>query len=361
MTGKGPTLSAAAIISLVITTVAVVLRFYTRIVILRKTALDDYIILFCQITFLGFVIGILGQVSHGFGDHLSDIIERNQEDLVIITKWFWAGQHLFVISACTIKFAIVHFFFSFHLQRLQRYLAIFGVVLALMSAIGLELWQIFQCTPIKYFWTRMTFKQDASGSCFDRDKSFALLEMFTVMDILSDASLAIIPCTLVWNMKLNAPKKIGVCILLSMGVLSTISPFVRLFYLKDLIYKADDFTYSSWVVVLTVITEPATAITAISLVQLRPLLRKVLPQSWQSNSNRDHQPKDLNCPATFGGAGKRPKRRTFGMSLLESTRATSPTIPRHVSVASVWPSDGENSFLNDKKIGRSVYQERAQV
>ncbi len=64
--------------------------------------------------------------------------------------------------------------------------------------------------------------------------------------------------------------------------------------------------------------EPAIAITVVCLIQVRPLMRKLLPERWFSSrsENQQHSP---DRPPTFGAADKRPKRRTLGMSLLEDT------------------------------------------
>lgn len=44
-------------------------------------------------------------------------------------------------------------------------------------------------------------------------------------------------------------------------------------------------------------------------------MRKILPERWSNNHSVDY----ADHPPTFGAADQRPKRRSFGTSLLEST------------------------------------------
>ncbi len=86
MGSRGPTLRAVAILGLVLTNITVLLRFYTRLFILRKTTFDDYLVLFSQLNFIAFMVCILKEVQHGIGEHLVDILQRNPNDLVIAMK-----------------------------------------------------------------------------------------------------------------------------------------------------------------------------------------------------------------------------------------------------------------------------------
>ena len=89
---------------------------------------------------------------------------------------------------------------------------------------------------------------------------------------------------------------------------------------------------SAWPVTITSTTEPAIAITVVCFAQLRPLMCTILPERWfsstPSNSNNQQSP---NRPATFGASGGRPKRRAFGMSLLEDTIGRSGNHSRNTS------------------------------
>ena len=75
MGSLGPTLQTVAIIALIVTNVAVLLRFYTRIFIQREFAADDWLILFSQLNSIGFKICVLNEVSNGIGNHLVEILE----------------------------------------------------------------------------------------------------------------------------------------------------------------------------------------------------------------------------------------------------------------------------------------------
>lgn len=82
----GPVLHNTAIAALVITNVAVLLRFYTRIFIQHKFAADDWLVLVCQLVFIGYMVCILEDTSHGFGDHLVEVLKVDPHNLMVIMK-----------------------------------------------------------------------------------------------------------------------------------------------------------------------------------------------------------------------------------------------------------------------------------
>ncbi len=109
---------------------------------------------------------------------------------------------------------------------------------------------------------------------------------------------------------------------------------------------------------------------AVCIAQLRPLIRKVAPKSWQTSANAGHQPNSPNAPndpdhpPTFGAGDRRPERRSFGRSLLESTfgRSRSRTTPGAVETVEIDPvrnRDGnlgsDDGFNIEKK--RPVHNE----
>ncbi len=90
-------------------------------------------------------------------------------------------------------------------------------VLSASAGLVAEGYEIFQCAPISYFWTRVTFT--TKGSCLDPHKSFILLQTTNAIDVLTDVVLACLPCIMVWNMKMSRVKKLGIAVLLGMGAL----------------------------------------------------------------------------------------------------------------------------------------------
>jgi hypothetical protein len=95
--------------------------------------------------------------------------------------------------------------------------AIGAACISIATGLGTEIFQIFQCTPVSYFWQR--FNPAAKGSCYDPYKSFAILQTVNALDIVTDIMLAVLPCIMVWNMTMRRVKKFGVSILLGLGAL----------------------------------------------------------------------------------------------------------------------------------------------
>ncbi len=71
-------------------------------------------------------------------------------------------------------------------------------------------------------------------------------------------------------------------------------------------------------VTVTLITEPAIAITVVCLAQLRPLMQLVMPKTWSSTNNSG--PGQKRTPLrTFGQGSDRKKNSILGMSDYEMT------------------------------------------
>lgn len=57
------------------------------------------------------------------------------------------------------------------------------------------------------------------GQCINMNRSYALLQLFNVVDVATDFGLATLPCIMIWNLTIPKAKKIGVSILLGVAAL----------------------------------------------------------------------------------------------------------------------------------------------
>ena len=109
------------------------------------------------------------------------------------------------------------FFCSLSPPRKLRVIAIIMAVLSVLTGLATSTFQIFQCWPVSYFWTR--FESSVKGTCVAQDKAFAILQTVNSFDILTDSVLALLPAIMLWNMNMKRLEKMGVSILLGLGIL----------------------------------------------------------------------------------------------------------------------------------------------
>lgn len=86
MSDRGLAVSITAITSIIVTTIALALRFYVRCFLLHRLQADDALILFCWIVFVAYLYCVLQQVKLGLGQHLEVVLmhPENIEKLLLV-------------------------------------------------------------------------------------------------------------------------------------------------------------------------------------------------------------------------------------------------------------------------------------
>ena len=75
-----------------------------------------------------------------------------------------------------------------------------------------------QCSPPSYFW-RGPVDPTAQGSCLHKDVVPISTVVYSAVSAVSDWMLALLPIAMLWHVRINLQTKIGVAMLLGMGVL----------------------------------------------------------------------------------------------------------------------------------------------
>ncbi len=68
------TLTVFTSVAIVVTTIAVLLRLYVRIFLIRRFAIDDYLMIACQACFLSAMYCMLKEIKLGLGKHFLQVI-----------------------------------------------------------------------------------------------------------------------------------------------------------------------------------------------------------------------------------------------------------------------------------------------
>jgi len=75
---------------------------------------------------------------------------------------------------------------------------------------------VLQCRPSSYFWTQYT---GGKGKCIDPQITVNATYAYSAISCLSDWIFAILPCFMVWNLKMNSRTKVSVALILGMGAM----------------------------------------------------------------------------------------------------------------------------------------------
>ncbi len=194
--------------------VVVALRMVTRIWIVRNVGWDDYTIVAATIgNIIGLALAIV-QIHYGFGRHkfyLDDwqFIEYTKYSY---GEWIQGFQTLMLtkLSICILLLRIpVEKHLIRPIQGAMAFLIITNLVLTL-------LW-IFQCNPIAGSWNK---KKMPPASCFTDAQLQRIIISQAIISIISDFALALFPIELLRKVQIQRRTKIGLCILMSLGLMS---------------------------------------------------------------------------------------------------------------------------------------------
>ena len=229
------------------------------------------------------------------------------------------GQQFSLLAAYGVKVAIVVYFYSLNPSpKLQVATVITGVV-TLIAGIASQVYELLLCRPISYYWLRAAPHSNLKGSCLPTDKAIAIWQTLNTMCILLDVTLALLPCIMVWNMQMKRSSKICVAFLLGPGGLygrwdhallpqaligkrPAVAAILRSIYYAKLSTHTSQVTcksiwfdmpqkLSSWLNLdtqipmrLTKVVEISIPIIVVCIARLRPLVQKIVSQSWFPSS-----------------------------------------------------------------------------
>ncbi|BCR84693.1 putative integral membrane protein [Aspergillus chevalieri] len=265
--GRSESIFIVTIIFLVISLVAVCLRCFVRIRLVRAFGWDDGLMVAAMVVNILFALcGIVGPI-YGIGQTFEQLdMVHNLKKVQKAMFWWWLGQMSYVIVVVLAKVSIALALLRLTVARVHA--IILWVIIAFSIVIGLVFWFMLtlQCTPVSYFWERT-----GSGSCIKTDYLIDIAYLYSVVATVCDFTLALLPIVLVWNLQMTTKTKAALAGILSMGCVSSAAVIVRIPYLHY--YKDPDFLYATTDISIWSNVEAGLGITAGSLVTLRPLFR----------------------------------------------------------------------------------------
>ncbi|KAK2597229.1 hypothetical protein N8I77_013090 [Diaporthe amygdali] len=269
---RGPEMAAVALVMTSLSVIAVALRCYTMVAILKRFLIEDWLaVLTCllQCAFCAFVI--LG-VSHGLGAHVEHVPE-DQRPKALIFKW--AGQIAYIVVSTMVKFVVGIFLLRLCVnngwQRITIWVLL--ILVGLFNAFYVFV-AVFQCQPVPFYWWRYATDAPITGTCNGKKMATIPTYIAVLLGIAGDLILALLPITLIKHAKLDKKTKISVICVLSLGSLASVATIARIPYAQQLLSNPD-YLYNFADLAIWSIVECGIAITASSLATLRPLFVKM--------------------------------------------------------------------------------------
>ncbi|KAK0609242.1 hypothetical protein B0T14DRAFT_601099 [Immersiella caudata] len=280
---------------LVISTLMVGLRLWTRKIIINQLGWDDYTIILGLIATYGSAISIMDMTKYGLGKHIYVM------ELANIPKYF-KDFYLSIVFYCAALFFIkLAFLFQYYRVLAIQHMRIVYII-AIIVVGGWALSQtfvgIFTCTPINGFWDKTI-----ESKCIPNIPQWYIN---AAGNIITDVAVFCLPLPAIWKLQLPKQQKIILIGVFGLGFFTVIVSVIRIRYLK----LFEDFPWENVTSSLWSVGELTSAITCCCLPTLRPLVGRYFPNFIGGT-----------------GAGSRPTAGGYGHSGYGKATGSKGTVP----------------------------------
>ncbi|PHH73970.1 hypothetical protein CDD82_5176 [Ophiocordyceps australis] len=331
-------------VCLVLITVFVAMRLYTRIHII-KTALgaDDYCCLFSYCLSVAFSGLVLKSYTLGIGRHMWDV---PGPWLPFALKFYTIAAQVFMLLSGFVKLAILFSYRHFLSPATKtRYLVNYGIALICCFHTGLYFASLFACRPIAAIWD-----MKIGGQCFH----LSIIPYASgVSSCVMDLYVLLLPLPVVWSLNLSFTWKLRILAVFNLGLLACITSIIRL-VMSVRIQRHGDLTWVLSKIALWALIEVDLGILCACLMLLPAFLSQVIPESTRSLFRRfcsvvpgPSSRRSLDLSLTFTDRGhKNWTHCKHDASCLDQAQCSNNRIIRHqsFSINSIrTPQDGTSS------------------
>ncbi|RMZ75049.1 hypothetical protein DV737_g5491, partial [Chaetothyriales sp. CBS 132003] len=224
---RGPATSAVTIIFVVIATVFVAGRFFSRGYLVRRITQDDWWMLAAWVISVAFSISIIVATHYGLGRHMDDIPETS---LGSLRKAEYAVLVLYNPALMLTKTSIIVFYLSAmskDVDAVFKWLNWFTLGLVNLAGLGLTLYNILQCMPVS---AGYTYPTPAGAKCTN---IMTLYLSSAPVNIITDVAILLLPIPILTGLRLPKKQKIILVVTFSFGIFIAVVDVVRLAYLQS--------------------------------------------------------------------------------------------------------------------------------
>ncbi|KXL45893.1 hypothetical protein M433DRAFT_66438 [Acidomyces richmondensis BFW] len=241
----GPALLCINLIFITLVTVAVIGRFYSRIVVKRWFGLDDSMCILAYIFTIGMTtVVILANEDYGWDRHEWDIPITM---IPAANKIAFVAKLMFTFAATFTRLSLLCFYYRLVKDSgilWFRWVLHASVALALAVCILFVCETIWLCIPVQSYWE---FPPPASYHCLNEG---TVMLGGGIINCFCDLLTTMLPIPIVMKLQMPLRQRIGVCILLCLGFVVTIAGSIRTYFIwKSLIATWDEtwYSYPLWI------------------------------------------------------------------------------------------------------------------
>ncbi|KAG0137442.1 hypothetical protein HOY82DRAFT_477493 [Tuber indicum] len=284
------TLLGVEIALIVLTTIVVTIRIYSRAWLNRSLGMDDFLMVIATGFAIALTVITTVHLNYGWGISIYSP-EQNPEWFGPSRKLSWSCQLCFLICATLSKISILTFYSRIFETTNKKFRNLIYLGIFLVSSIGVAFTftVIFQCRPVPAYWD-----PTVAGKCLHTRAPYLVSG---VLNTFTDFYVFLLPIRSVWDLRLPRRQKIGLLVVFAGGLVVCIAGAVRIAFLAAVFDLSSDYTWTGtdlWIITaaeldLGIICASVPALKAF-LAQFFPRLlhRPTISKSVQSISSRSH-------------------------------------------------------------------------
>ncbi|PFH59145.1 hypothetical protein XA68_12765 [Ophiocordyceps unilateralis] len=260
-------------------------RIYVRLRIVKNWGWDDH----CAIIALVFLfIGLLLiqiEANIGLGRHVHDLGDGKAKELQVL-KFNTFFQMDNVLCTLFTKYSISLFILRIDNSRRPRWALAILMVLMTLATIAVIVVLSVSCVPLEKLWNH-----HVPGTCLPLATVYYVAYVQSGFTIVIDLCLTASPVIILWNVKIEKGRKTLICLLMSLGLIATISNALRNAFQKQL--TSEDMTYDITSVTVVAVLELSSGVIAACVPACMPLLKRgrsgnTTSQGYQVNDQSHH-------------------------------------------------------------------------
>ncbi|KAI0423723.1 hypothetical protein F5Y09DRAFT_184018 [Xylaria sp. FL1042] len=288
-------LIGSVIAVVIVASLAVGLRIYTRAYMLERFGADDYLAVLSLLLVVATGVSQCINTTNGLGTHSWDL--ESHDKVIAYLKNFYVSIVFYNATLMLIKMTFMVQYYR--VLVLKKFRTVCTVVMTIVGAWSLSqlIIAIFLCKPIAGFW-------DASlnATCIPIPLQWYIN---AGGNIATDIIIFILPLPILTHLELPKMQKISLVGIFSLGFFTCALSVIRIKFLNI----GSDFTYDNIEASIWSITELCSGVTCASLITLRPFVSNYIPKLAST-----FQKSSIRCLRHFGfqvadPSGERKRKR----------------------------------------------------
>ncbi|KAI9151643.1 Satratoxin biosynthesis SC10 cluster protein [Paramyrothecium foliicola] len=268
---RAPLIVGVVSMLLLLGTVTVSMRIYTRKILMDNMGFDDWLIICGLLATWGSGIAVISNIKYGAGKHLETL---DQELMPLYMRCFYVSIVLYILALAFIKTTfLAQYYRVFFTQKSRRIFFLISFLVCGWS-ISQVFIGIFLCFPIQGFWDK-----SIDARCIPTNVQWYAN---AAGNIATDLIVFILPLPVIGQLNLPRTQKIFLFVLFGLGFLTVAISVIRIQYLK--VYE--DLTWENVAPACWSVAELTTAIICASLSTLRPFMARHFPGLISQHSAR---------------------------------------------------------------------------